>query len=221
MLEISREFPASRIECGDLIIRPLQLSDAPQIMDAILESRQELKTFMPWSHLEVSLAQQVKRLQGLLTANAQGKDFHFGLFRDQHFLAGCGLHPRTALNEDALEIGFWVRSSQTGQGLATRLTQMLIIYAIEGLRLSRIQICHNCDNAGSRRVVEKCGFVSEGVIRNGLEAPTASLLEGGYSRCCDLNLYSLLPQEARNLAWYVPLRERMRFFNQLNQSVSL
>jgi ribosomal-protein-alanine N-acetyltransferase len=60
------------------------------------------------------------------------------------------------------EIGYVMHRSYWGRGYMTRVLQAVIAFAFEYLGLERIDIRHHPDNIGSRRVIEKCGFVPTG-----------------------------------------------------------
>jgi RimJ/RimL family protein N-acetyltransferase len=218
-LPCSREFPASRLDFEPFTLRPFAVSDAPQILAAIEESLPALGQFMPWAHTPRSLEQQVRRLRGGLTINAEGQDFSFGVFRGERFVAGCGLHPRVPLNPGGTEIGFWVRSGHDGTGLATLLTRVLLVYAVEGLQMDRIQICHNVENTRSRRVIEKCGFQPEGIIRNCLSPADPAAVENGLSACRDVCQYALLAAEARQADWYPQVASTIRVYDQVGNDL--
>lgn len=223
-LEVSRRFPASALrvahEGTELVLRPLALGDAHGIVAAIDESMVDLRTFMPWAHLPQTVEGQIARIRKSISPGLEGADFQLGLFvaSSNRFLAGSGLHPRSPLNPDgALEIGYWTRSSEAGRGLASLMSRMLIVYAFEALGIDRVQICHNADNAPSRRVIEKCGFRSEGVQRNALRAPTPQMLADGFSPCRDVVQYALVPEDRADLPWYVALRDRIGVVDQLGE----
>jgi RimJ/RimL family protein N-acetyltransferase len=129
LVHISLETPASKIIClldrpishdSEVIIRPLALTDAPKIVDAVNESLQELKQFMPWSHFPQSIESQRSRIISSIHDYWSGKDYGFGIIgRSSNSFLGCiGLHRRT-LNTQGLEIGYWIRSSIAGKGLAS------------------------------------------------------------------------------------------------------
>ena len=224
-LAVSRKFPASalRLESRgvEYILRPLAVADAPKIVDAIEGSLGELKRFMPWAHAPQTLESQMERIAQFLSPTASGADFGFGLFdaRNGHYLASLGLHGRLRLNPNALEIGYWVRSSEAGRGLATLGSRALIVYAFEGLGSDRVQISHNPENVASQRVVEKCGFRFEGLVRNAMPAPSPQALEAGLSAVRSDPLYALLPEDRAELPWYAELRDRIRVENALGEEL--
>lgn len=178
------------------------------MLRAIEESLPELQRFLPFSHTPQTVETQVARLK-------ERPDFSLGAFQDERFLASLGLMPRVPLNPNGVEIGYWVRTSEAGQGLATLLTRLLIIYAVSGLGMDRVQIAHDPDNLASGRVVEKCGFVFEGRQRNSIEAYDHE----GLSKNRDAMTYSLLPDEARAQPWFPQLAPRIQVFDLLGNDL--
>src|SRR4030043_248483 len=65
-------------------------------------------------------------------------------------------------------LGYWVRTSQTGQGVAASATLLLAKWGFETLKLTRIEILVATGNARSLRVAEKVGAKREGILRNRL-----------------------------------------------------
>jgi ribosomal-protein-serine acetyltransferase len=222
-LEVSRRFPASALRASwqgqTLVLRNLSLSDAVGVAQAVEESLPALKMFMPWAHFPQSLESQVARIRANLTAAAEGKDFAMGLFgSDERLLVGTGLHPRTHLNPNALEIGYWTRSSETGRGLATFASRLLIVYAFEALGCDRVQISHNSANTASERVIAKCGFVHEGEVRNLTSKPSEACVEAGLHPGRVFRTSALTPEDLPNLPWYATLRNSVEVFDLLGQA---
>lgn len=52
-----------------------------------------------------------------------------------------------------------------GKGITSEATRLLVRYLFEQRLVNRIQLQIHPDNAGSRRVAEKCGFSHEGTLR--------------------------------------------------------
>jgi RimJ/RimL family protein N-acetyltransferase len=63
------------------------------------------------------------------------------------------------------EIGYWVRSDATGDGIATEVTRRMLDVAFDELRLHRVILRIAVGNRASERVAEKLGFTREGVLR--------------------------------------------------------
>lgn len=135
-------------------------------MEAVEESLPELRRFQIWAHLPQTLepAFQFQRLVDAQKAYLEGRDFIFHLWEEDRVVGGFGLHPRT-LNPKALEVGYWIRTSEAGRGLATAATQRLVRFNFEDLGNVRLQVCANSTNLGSLRVIAKVGFKREGELK--------------------------------------------------------
>jgi RimJ/RimL family protein N-acetyltransferase len=118
--------------------------------------------------------------------NAVG-DREFGIFdpASSEVLGCAGINQFNRVNNFA-NLGYWVRTSRVGQGVASSAVSLLANYAFGELRLSRIEIVVQVDNLASRHVAERAGCRFEGIARN-------RLLFGGQPR--DAALYSLVPGE--------------------------
>jgi RimJ/RimL family protein N-acetyltransferase len=67
-----------------------------------------------------------------------------------------------------VDLGFWIRASAAGKGLATAAARLISSFGFEELGLLRIEILVAVENAASERVAQKLGALREGVLRNRL-----------------------------------------------------
>ncbi|MBP3886524.1 MAG: GNAT family N-acetyltransferase [Cellulosilyticum sp.] len=65
-----------------------------------------------------------------------------------------------------VEMEYCIGSQFQRQGLATEAAKAVIVYAFKQMSVHKVQICHKSINMPSRRVIEKCGFVYEGTLRD-------------------------------------------------------
>ena len=63
------------------------------------------------------------------------------------------------------EVGYALRSDHWGQGLASEAVSLAIDWALRTLDLHRVEADIDPRNDASRRVLERLGFRSEGVLR--------------------------------------------------------
>ena len=136
--------------------------------------------------------------------------------KSNKFLGGCGFHPRT-LNLFGLEIGYWIRTSAANKGLATRVTQCLIVYGFEYLKLSRIQCGHNSNNVASARVNEKCGLKIEGRFKNFETMPTELMKKNGWAGSAENIVRGLYPEDVPQLDWYGKVQKSMIVYDWLGR----
>ena len=117
-----------------------------------------------------------------------GKDFVYGIFSpdESEALGGAGLHTR--VGDGAFEIGYWVRASRVGRGIATTAAAALTRVGIELGGADRIEIRVDPGNETSCRIPRRLGYREEGILRRRL--PTA---DGTPRR--DVVVFSLLAEE--------------------------
>lgn len=96
---------------------------------------------------------------------AHWREHGFGIwvFRDASgaFVGRCGIHRKTVLGKDEVELGYIVRSDLWSQGYATEMALAVAQYAFDELGLPNVVAFTREDNARSRRVLEKSGFAYE------------------------------------------------------------
>ncbi len=143
--------------------------------------------WMPWAHEGYSLDESRKFLDSCARNWAEGTAYEFAILSalDGTYLGGCGLNHLNTIDRWA-NLGYWVRSSKAGQGIATKAATLLIPYGFNELKLNRIEIVVATGNKASQRVARKCGAKKEGILRNRL------FLRGNP---CDAVMFSLIPGE--------------------------
>jgi RimJ/RimL family protein N-acetyltransferase len=86
-------------------------------------------------------------------------------------------------------IGYWIAAEARGRGIATQALETLCRWAVDELRLGRLELAADPENHASQRVAEKAGFQREGVMRSALEYRDGSRRDSVF--------FSLLPDELR------------------------
>lgn len=163
--------PPYRVVSERLVVRCWEPRDASRLKDAIDSSLDHLRPWMVWAHSEPRpLADKIALLRRFRGQFDRGRDFVFGIFdRDETLvLGGAGLHTRSG--EDAYEIGYWIRSSHAGRGLATEATAALTRVAFELCGVDRVDIRVDPANAASLAIPRRLGFTEEGTLRRRLPA---------------------------------------------------
>lgn len=88
------------------------------------------------------------------------------------------------------EIGYWIRTEDTGQGIATEATRAALRIGFEALYMHRMILRVAIGNHASERVAAKLGFVREGVLREEIRVG---------NRWMDHSVWGLLEHEYRRL----------------------
>jgi RimJ/RimL family protein N-acetyltransferase len=149
-------------------IRPYRFDDARSAWEAVSESLTELVPWMPWCHPRYSIDESRAWLKIQVPAFQRGDQFEFAITSgDGRYLGGVGLNQIEKPNRRA-NLGYWVRSSASGQGVATAAVHLIREWAFHHTDLVRLEVLVAVENAPSHRVAEKSGAVREGVLRSRL-----------------------------------------------------
>lgn len=88
------------------------------------------------------------------------------------------------------EIGYWVRSDETGRGICTEAVDRVLEEGFTAMGYHKVVLRIAVGNEASDRVADKLGFTKEGTLREEL------LIRGNW---VDHSLWSLLDREYRSL----------------------
>lgn len=106
---------------------------------------------------------------------ADGREFAFAIVGpDDEFLGGCGVNQINRIHRFG-NLGYWVRTSATGRGVAREAARQIAEFAFRNTDLVRLEIVCAVENRRSQRVAEAVGAVREGVLRNRLQLHGQSL----------------------------------------------
>jgi ribosomal-protein-serine acetyltransferase len=172
---------------GPFLIRTLREEDVSPLYEAARESIAEVSPWLPWCHENYSIEETREFIASREIASQDGEWYSFGIFAKDggRFLGGVGINFINRVHQMA-NLGYWVRTSAAGHGVATSATRLAARFGFEQLGLQRIEIVVGVVNIPSQRVAEKAGAVREGVLRNRL------LIRG---ESMDAVLFSLVPED--------------------------
>ena len=159
----------SQLYADGLLLRPFEDPDAASFAAAVRESAEGMQRWMPWSSADYRAEQALQWFQACRDGWAAGTAFEYGIF-DQDtaaFVGGAGLN-KIQHDPRFCNLGYWVRQSCRGQGVAPRVVRALATQAFGPLGLHRVEIVVAVGNLASERVAVKAGAVREGVARNRL-----------------------------------------------------
>jgi ribosomal-protein-serine acetyltransferase len=178
---------AATLTDGVVQIRPLAEHDAHPIFEAISESLPQLRTWLTWCRPGYDLYDCTAYILKAQADWQKGQQFNFGTFdvKTHALLGSVALNQITVAHKFA-NVGYWVRSSKAGQGIATASVKLIAKFAFQTLGLNRLEIIVPVGNVPSQRTALKAGAFFEGTLRQRI------MLSG---KLHDANLYSLLPQD--------------------------
>jgi len=111
---------------------------------------------------------------------------NFAIVIDGQVCGGIAVDLMIDANSKAGEIGYWLGEPYWGQGIITEAVKLLTDYAFKNLDIIRIQAGVFSQNTASMRVLEKAGYVKEGILRN-------AIIKNG--SVMDKHMYAILKSE--------------------------
>jgi RimJ/RimL family protein N-acetyltransferase len=85
--------------------------------------------------------------------------------REKKLIGGISYHLKYGITSHKDEIGYWLGRDYRNKGIMTRVVSAFCTYGFENLNLVRIEATVFEHNISSCRVLEKCGFEFEGILK--------------------------------------------------------
>ncbi len=159
---------------SDCTIRLYQPADAEDLQAAVVESAAEVGRWLGWCHPGYSLQDARSWIEAQRELNRKGLAYTFAIRSVAgEYLGGCGVNQINAANRFA-NLGYWVRTSAMGRGVAPAAVRLVADYVFRETNLARLEIVCAVGNVRSQRVAEKAGAVREGVLRSRLLIPSGA-----------------------------------------------
>jgi ribosomal-protein-alanine N-acetyltransferase len=149
------------LDLGCAVLRELALSDAPSLARHANDRRiwLQLRDAFPHPYQEEDARAFIERIR------LQNQSTAFALAVEGHAVGVIGLRLQSDINRLSAEIGYWVGASHWGKGIATAAAQAITKWSMDELKMIRLFATPFADNAASCRVLEKAGYVREGLMR--------------------------------------------------------
>jgi ribosomal-protein-serine acetyltransferase len=183
-LSVPRSTSSNDLIGERIVVRAYRPSDAPAVWHGIEESRASLARWIPDLARRRTQAEVLSGIEQLCTARARGERLLYGIWQrsDGEFLGEVGLHD-VNVPRRAAAVGYWLRTSARGQGLIDEALNLLHSYAVGELGLRQLEAHIASENAASRRVAERLGYLLVG------QRPTDPLWDG---EAATMLIYSLI-----------------------------
>ncbi|HEX4747888.1 MAG TPA: GNAT family protein [Gaiellaceae bacterium] len=173
---------------GDLVLRPWTEDDVPALVDACNDA--EIARWIPVIPSPYTEEDARAFISGTSRAVPEYTvpEHSFAITVDASLAGAIGMSVNSM--DYRGRIGYWVGAAARRRGVCTRALRLLSRWALDELRLQRLDLITDPDNVASQRVAEKVGFRREGVLRAHLRHPDG--------RIRDSVMFSLLPGELRD-----------------------
>ncbi len=168
----------SNLEGEHVFIRKLRIFDARDVYINIRDkeigkwtlapSRSYPENVFGWFlRRTVSFVRRVLRFVGevLRPTNTRGEFKLAIVLKESARVIGIVTIAKIDRHSKSAEIGFWIGKKHWERGLATEAVRLALKFAFNELKLHRIYAITFEKHIGARKVMEKCGFKLEGVMR--------------------------------------------------------
>ena len=167
------------LETEHLILRPTSISDAEQ-MYKNWASDPEVTKYLVWSpHSDIEVTKSV--LADWDKENDRLDYYHWGIvLKETGEIIGTG--GTFGINErhQNTELGYCLSRKYWGKGYMSEAVAAMIKYLFNTVGLNRIAACHDPENIGSGRVMQKCGMKFEGIQRKSRFCPERGFYDLAY-----------------------------------------
>ena len=182
--------PEIQLIDGMLLLRPPRVGDMPAIHAAVLESLPELHPWMDWATEAFTEAATLRWLEHYQQAWENSTAFQFVIidYSSLGYLGGCGVDGINQKN-GTCNLGYWVRTSRAGYGIASRAVRLAARFSFEHLGLLRAEIMIAASNLASQRAAQKAGAHFDQILKDHLVVRT---------EVHDAHLYSLTPADFKD-----------------------
>lgn len=170
-------------------VRPYRESDAQDLHEAIAESRDFLRPWMPFADEHRTLDATRDWIIHQTAQWSLRENMSLGIWErtPTRFVGGSGFMLPRNWAIRSFEIGYWLRASASGQGYMTEAVKLLVDYLFTELAAQRVEIRCDKNNLRSAAIPRRLGFVQEGCLRNEQLTPSGALR--------DTLVFSLIPED--------------------------
>lgn len=84
---------------------------------------------------------------------------------NSEFVGSVGIAPQVGWRQHVAEIGYWIGEAYWGQGITTAALRLMTNHVISQLGFQKLFASVFGPNQASMRVLEKCGYTCEGILK--------------------------------------------------------
>lgn len=143
----------------------LQNDMAAELCALVVGDAEYLSEWLPWAGFVKTVADSEKFIKESTESFAAKKTLNVAIiFKGK--IVGVSGYNNIHTNLKKVVIGYWLGSKYQGKGIITRTVKYLIQNAFDNMAMEKVEIAHSVGNIPSKKVIERCGFVKEGIITN-------------------------------------------------------
>ena len=174
------------IETDRLRLRRFVLSDA-EAMFKNWASDREVTKYLTWpTHTDISVSSSVLKDWVDQYGNKTFYQWAIVLKSNGDEPIGCISIVKMDDRIRMVDVGYCIGRKWWNQGITTEAFSALIRFFFEKVKVNRIEAKHDSNNPNSGKVMEKCGLIYEGTVKQG---------EWNNQGICDYSMYGLVAKD--------------------------
>jgi RimJ/RimL family protein N-acetyltransferase len=162
-------------------IRPWRITDAADLAAALHNKKVQdnLRDGLPYPYAPADAEDYI----GAMLNIGPGAAYPFAIALDDRAVGSISAFRQENIHRRTAEIGYYVAEEHWGKGVCGEAVRQICRYLFKNTDIIRVFAEPFAQNAASRRVLEKAGFVREGTL-------TANAVKNG--RILDMEMYALI-----------------------------
>lgn len=152
------------LDLGDIVLREIVTSDAQDYFDYM--SRNEMKSCLTKDNIPQTLEKAIEEVKywGSLFTNKRSIYWAIALKKTNRMIGTAGFNLISFPNSRA-EISYDLSPDHWGKGIMLKSIKGILKFSDYALELVRIQATVIIDNERSIKLLERCGFQKEGILK--------------------------------------------------------
>jgi len=149
---------------GDIRLRPFRLSDADKLTEMANNKKisRNLRDGFPHPYTHEDAVTFISHCLDM------HRDTFFAIEFKGEYVGNISLSPCHDVYRKSAEIGYFIAEPYWNKGIASAAVKIIVEFGFNNLGMMRIQTGVYEYNPASRRVLEKCGFVKEGIFKKAI-----------------------------------------------------
>jgi ribosomal-protein-alanine N-acetyltransferase len=172
------------IDLGDYVLREQTLEDAADFLEYFADPQvsKHIVSFIPQTVEEAR-----SEIRYWINVFSYNDGIYFAIARksDNKMIGSVGVSGVNR-NHNRIEASYDLAKEYWGKGIMSKALKAVIKYAFEEMQINRIEAYAMPENVASQKVLEKCGFHFEGILRQ------HRFHKGEY---VDIGIYSIVYQD--------------------------
>lgn len=165
-------------------IRPWKIEDAPDLASAINNKKihDNLRDGLPYPYTVKDAEEYIN----IMLVSNKDQTFAFAITIDDRAIGSIGVFRKENIHSRTAEMGYYISENYWGKGIGTSAVKQMCDYIFQNTDIIRIFAEPFAHNIASCRILEKAGFVCEGILRK-------NAIKDG--KILDMKMYSIIKKE--------------------------